>query len=366
MADAEIYYRGLALYQSGQPPEPPLEIDIPDLKVGEQKYLTWYEEEEKWHGYAGAVELSDEVVGTIIVARRADVLETEWLYLLVAFAIAGGFIIVWAYLLARYISGRITDPIMDVISGAEKIMQGDYDVQIEAIDSDSDIATLAQSFTAMAQALQRVDERDKRFFMSITHELKTPLTTIRGHAQMIRDRKMDPEEIRLSLEAISKASEGLERLIGDIIDLARLRGGRFALHPENVPVHMLLQGIVEDWTDNRVIIAEIEEASVQTDGGRLEQVVSNILTNAGRYAKESIKITGKWSEKYYTVSIQNDGPVIPPEQADALFEAFWSDQKGGSMGLGLTISRELMRRQSGDIVYEPKQGQTCFVIKLPR
>lgn len=371
MTNAYIYYDGLPIYNQDQPPAPPDEIRKKlDLKGTGPEYISWETRGgAKYEGYVEAVEIANERVGTIVVARESSTLSDEWTLMIAAFCFSGLVIVIWSYIISENFTKRISNPILQIVEAAEQISQGNYDVKIiELEDSSQEISTLAQSFNDMANELLIMDERDKNFFMSISHELKTPLTKISGHAKLIRDRsnKLSAEEKKQSLEAIVKASDSLNRLISDIIDLARMRGGRFQIEREAVKLHELLGAIAAEWTDSRLSASDIIDATACIDPMRLEQVIHNILSNAGRYAKTQITLTTrKTANQMYEIIIANDGDPVPLESVSKLFRPFFSEQKKGSMGLGLAISQELMKKQDGDIIYREIDRRPTFIITLP-
>jgi signal transduction histidine kinase len=210
--------------------------------------------------------------------------------------------------------------------------------------------------------------------MSVSHELRTPLTAIRGHVAALREGVLEEEEARKrSLEVVAEEALRLERLVGDVLDLAKLDARRFALLREEVDMRALCERAYATFAEEaraRDIEYELElgeGAVLVTDGDRVLQIVTNLIANAlhwtpagGRVDLGLDAVNGE-----VTVAVEDTGPGIPPLQAERIFRPFWSGDGGGT-GLGLTIARELALALGGRLELDSEPGRgSRFALVLP-
>src|SRR5260221_2390265 len=209
----------------------------------------------------------------------------------------------------------------------------------------------------MAAKLAESEQLSRNFLMSVSHELRTPLTAIRGHVSALREGVVeDPESRQRSLEVVEAEAQRLERLVGDILDLAKLDAHRFTVMREEVDMEQLLQRAYETFTEEarrRSIDYRVEVGArpvIVSDGDRVLQIVGNLLSNAFRATPDGGRISLGLAQANGTVrvSVEDTGPGIPPEKRERLFRPFVSEEAGGT-GLGLAISKELSGLLGGKI-----------------
>jgi signal transduction histidine kinase len=237
-----------------------------------------------------------------------------------------------------------------------------------------ELAHLSERFGEMAQRLAEVEEMERNFLMSVSHELRTPLTAIRGHVSALLEGVVeDPDERRVSLEVVEAEAQRLERLVGDILDLAKLDAHRFTVTKEEVDMAQLVDHAYERYRDEarrRSIDYQQEVRDrpvIVSDGDRVLQVVGNLLSNAfnatpdgGRIALELAKQNGS-----VHVAVADTGPGIPRELRERLFRPFVSESGSGT-GLGLAIAKELAGALGGRIELESEVGRgSRFELVLP-
>jgi signal transduction histidine kinase len=227
----------------------------------------------------------------------------------------------------------------------------------------------------MAHRLGEVEEMERNFLMSVSHELRTPLTAIRGHVSALLDEGVvvDPESRNQSLETVAAETQRLERLVGDILDLAKLDTHRFTVLTEEVDMAQLLDQAFERYRE------EAERRSIDyrqdvrdrpviiSDGDRVLQVVGNLLSNAFKATPNGGSISLELARQNGTVhvSVEDTGPGIPAEARERLFRPFISGNAGGT-GLGLAIAREITIALGGKIVLESEVGKgSRFELVLP-
>ncbi len=312
--------------------------------------------------------------GALVVATAQTELRDRLVTLLerLALALLAGVIVTMA--LAWYLSGRITRPVRRLAKAADEVAEGRYDVVVpEAVGRD-EIADLAESFRRMASRLSEAEELERNFLMTVSHELRTPLTAIRGHVEALREGLAeDPEARDASLDVIAVEAGRLERLVGDVLDLAKLDTRRFTVLREEVDMARLVDQAYASFGEeakqrNIVYSQEVSaEAMIISDGDRVLQIISNLLANAFRWTPDGGRVDLRLSAEngLIHVAVEDTGPGIGPEDQERIFRPFWTHDGKGT-GLGLAIARELALALGGRIELDSELGRgSRFELVLP-
>jgi signal transduction histidine kinase len=311
--------------------------------------------------------------GTIVVAKPDTVLAQRWLALIerLLIAFAGGVLVAAAF--AWYSSRRITTPVLQLSEAADEVAHGNYDVDVPSGGA-GEIGVLAERFGEMASRLAETEELERNFLMTVSHELRTPLTAIRGHVGALREGVVTDDELReASLTVIAAEAERLERLVGDVLDLAKLDAHRFTVLQEEVDMERLVDRAYVTFSEEarrRGIDyrRELEAKPViVSDGDRVLQIITNLLSNAFRWTPDGGRVDLELSatDGSVYVSIGDSGPGIAPSERERIFRPFWS-RGGGGTGLGLPIARELAAALGGRISLESSAEQgSRFELMLP-
>jgi signal transduction histidine kinase len=237
----------------------------------------------------------------------------------------------------------------------------------------AELAVLAQTFNDMARELNRAREVERNFLLSVSHELKTPLAAIRGYAEGLEDGIFTAGE---ATEIIREEARRLERLVRDLLDLARMNRREFVVHRERVDLRDVAREVARRYeTDARTAGVELEcmaelPAPAVADQDRVLQVVSNLVENALRStpAGGSVRVLAQAG----TLVVEDTGVGLAPEDVPHTFERFYLHDRNpdgrariGS-GLGLAIVKELTERMGGTVTVESEVGRgTTFVVRLP-
>jgi signal transduction histidine kinase len=331
-------------------------------------------ENRRFLAVAYPLQLGGSTFGALVVAKPKTALRSQLLTLMKFFGVSllGGLIVAGG--LAWYLSRRLTKPVLGLSRAADEIAQGHYDVALPEVPGGDEIGHLAERFREMASQLAEAEQLERKFLMSVSHELRTPLTAIRGHVDALREGVADdPEARRDSLEVIAAEADRLERLVGDVLDLARLGAHRFTLLREEVDMGRLLDQVYASFGEEarRRDIAYSCEISTRpvivTDGDRVLQIISNLLTNAFRWTPDGGRVALSLSADNgaVAVTVGDSGPGIGTEEQDRIFRPFWS-RDGGGTGLGLAIARELANALGGRIELDSVPGHgSRFELILP-
>ena len=314
-------------------------------------------------------------LGAIVVAKAQDVVRDQWAPLVTRLAIAfaiGGML---AWLLGVWLSRRISAPVEALAKASDEIARGNYAVHVPVGRGGDEISHLSERFNEMAARLAATEERERQFLMSVSHELRTPLTAIRGHVDALRDGLIDdPELIGASLDVVASEATRLERLVGDVLDLAKLRAHRFTVQTEEVDMGRLVEhayGSFSDEARRREIDYDLTSAdgapTIVTDGDRVLQVITNLIKNAFRWTPDggSIDVVLESANGTVRVDVVDTGPGISPEDVQRIFSPFVSRDTQGT-GLGLPIARELAGALGGRVELETEPGRgSRFRLVLP-
>jgi signal transduction histidine kinase len=324
---------------------------------------------------AEPIDVKDTFWGALVVAKPKDQLSTRVVPLLgrLAIALLGGLLV--AGLLAAYLSRRLTRPVLELSDVADEVAQGKYDVAVPAVPGGTEIGHLAERFREMARRLAEAEEMERNFLMSVSHELRTPLTAIRGHVEALREGLVeDPDARSASLDTVAEETERLARLVGDVLDLAKLETRRFTVHEEEVDMGNVVARAYSTFNDEarrRSIDYSSDLRAMPvliTDGDRVLQIITNLLSNAFRWTPDGGKIELALDQENGAVSVavRDTGPGIALEHRERIFRPFWSEDTGGGTGLGLAIASELANALGGRIALDTEVGKgSTFELVLP-
>jgi len=320
------------------------------------------------------LKIDDQVFGALIVAKKKTELTHGWLSLVELLFVALGVGLVVAGALAWYLSRRIARPVLALSAAADRIAGGKYDIAVPEVPGSGEISHLATRFREMASRLSEAEEQERNFLMSVSHELRTPLTAIRGHVDALREGLLeDPESRAESLDVVAIEAGRLERLVGDVLDLAKLDAHRFTVLHEEVDMGSLVDQVYAAFGEEarrRGIDYRCDSNGgpvIVSDGDRVFQIVSNLLANAFRWTPDGgrVELALASSNGTVSVSVADTGPGIQPSEQERIFRPFWS-RDGAGTGLGLAIARELAVALGGRIVLQSAPGAgSRFDLLLP-
>ena len=313
-------------------------------------------------------------IGAVVLVRPSDELSTSALSLTRRLLPAVAVVLVVFALLFVFLSRRLTRPVQELSEASEQIALGHYDVHLKSKGRD-ELGLLAANFERMAQKLRESDEHERNFLMRISHELRTPLTAIQGHVQLIADGLLeDPDEQQASLDVVLAEADRLQRLIGDLLDLAKLEARRFSLNREHVDLDALcIHAAHARGADARTASVELhahpfgEPVLVLGDGDRLLQIVGNLIANALRWTPPggTVDVSVRAEGRRALVDVDDNGPGVPLETRELIFRPFISQDVQGT-GLGLAVASELAAVMGGSLrVTDRPGGGARFTLELP-
>jgi signal transduction histidine kinase len=366
-------FRGSNLLQD-IPDVPASTVDMKSLTSGQTKTISFRWLGKSYLAEAQPLELGNNLFGALVVAKPTSQLRSRWVTLVERLAIAFGGGVIVASLLGFYLSRRITEPLSKLSRAADEVAAGHYDVELPSSRGSDEISHLSSRFGDMAGKLAESEQLSRNFLMSVSHELRTPLTAIRGHVSALREGVIeDPSMREASLGVIGEEALRLERLVGDVLDLAKLDAHRFTVLQEEVDMERLSERAYAAFGEEarrREIDYRLDVHAtpvIVTDGDRVLQIIVNLLSNAFRWTPEGGRIELALSAQNGSVSVAvaDTGPGIDADERDRIFRPFWS-RDGGGTGLGLAIASELAVALGGEIVLDSRPGRgSRFVLLLP-
>jgi two-component system sensor histidine kinase BaeS len=305
--------------------------------------------------------------GTIILLRQQHPLLSPYVWGLLIGAAAGGLLAaVAAFLLAR----RISRPVDRVSAAARSLTRGTHPEPVP-VEGAAEIATLAGVFNELAAQLRQAQEAERNFLLSVSHELKTPLTAIRGYAEAVEDGAVDPREAAATVAAEARR---LERLVRDLLDLAQMHRTDFNVHNTEIDLAEVAEDAVRRYEQQAaafgVELHAVADGAAPAvgDADRVLQVVSNLVENALRLtpAGGEVRVVAAPG----VLRVEDTGPGLAEADTDHAFERFYLHERYGlerkvGTGLGLAIVKELTLAMGGSVDVESRPGTlTVFTVRL--
>ena len=323
------------------------------------------------------------MAGAIVLAKPVRLFQS-WRPLAFEIIIAGIISLAVSLLLAFLLARRLSRPLHEITQAATAVAEGDYSTEL-SVRSNDEIGRLADAFRYMTAEVRQAQEQQRQFVINVSHELKTPLTAISGHAQALQEGvARDPQSVAKSLGVIVSETRRLSRLIEDLISLAKFDARQFELKRATVAaadiVGSVVDGLSRDAGERGVELTAAPETgglTLPTDPDRLRQILSNLALNSlshtpagGKVTVSSRRITGAPGQAgQIAFEVADTGEGIAPEDLPHVFDRFYraaNGVKGAGLGLGLAISRELARAMGGDITVDSALGKgSRFTVTLP-
>ena len=286
--------------------------------------------------------------------------------LLIAAIVGGALAAAMAYLLAR----RIARPVGRVAAASRELARGEHPAPVP-VEGGTELETLASSFNDLAVQLAKAREAERSFLLSVSHELKTPLTAIRGYAEAVEDGAIDPREAATTVQV---EAARLERLVKDLLDLARMNRTDFSVHNTEIDLLDVVEDVVRRYQQQAdafgvALTAQTDGAApAVADADRVLQVVSNLVENALRLTPAGGEV--KVAARPGVLRVEDTGPGLGDEERAHAFERFYLHERYGreravGTGLGLAIVKELTEAMGGSVEVESIPGrQTAFTVRL--
>ena len=318
-------------------------------------------------------------LGAVFAVASTTSMDTMWQAFLGLFLMTAMVVLMIAFAVCSVTTMRQIKPIREMAQATRLYAEGDFDVRMKDYGRSDEIGELAASFNRMAETLQQTERKRRDFIANISHELKTPMTTIAGYTDGILDGTIPPESEKQYLQIISDESRRLSRLVRRMLDVSQLQvmdplksGSRFDVCES---MRRVLISMEKKITDRHLDVeADIPEEPilVRGDNDMITQVIYNLLENAAKFARTGtalyLGVTAAADGKAY-VTVRNLGDTIPADELPKLFERFHKSDKSRSedkdgVGLGLYIVKTILEQHKEQIQVTSENGVTTFRFSL--
>lgn len=280
------------------------------------------------------------------------------------------FAVIISCIVIYYFSQRIIiKPLAQINYVADKISKGEVEKRVN-INSKDEIGVLAKSFNSMADSLEEVEKNRREFISNVSHEIRSPITSVKGFIGGILDGVIPKEKENYYLAIAYEEVQRLTRLVNDLLDLSAIEAGQFKLRIEEIDINEIVRLCIikfeQKINEKRLkvdVLMQDDNLYVAADRDRINQIVTNLVDNAVKYVVEggNIKISTKIRGDKALISVFNNGPTIPEEDLKYIWNRFYKVDKSRtskvSTGLGLSIVRSILTQLGEDIWIENKESQ---------
>lgn len=301
--------------------------------------------------------------------------------ILVMFLLSAAIALVLISIVVYYMTGKIAKPIRNLETATSCYALGDFSYRVPEINSNDELSRLITKFNAMANSLSALEDSRRSFVANVSHEFKTPMTTIGGFINGILDGTIPPEKQEYYLNIVSSEINRLSRMVNMMLNISKIETGNVTMTMESFDISQKLVstflGFEQLISDKNIEIEGFDDLNplmVHGDSAMLEQAIYNLADNAVKFTNEGGKIiiNASSDKKYVYFAITNTGKGIPEKDIDKVFDRFYKVDRSRSTdvkstGLGLYLVRSIINLHSGTITVESKpDSYTRFTVKLPQ
>ena len=318
------------------------------------------------------------VLGTVFTVSSGDTVDALWRTFAGLLVMTALVVLMISFVATSVTTMRQIKPIREMAQATRCYAEGDFDIRMNDYGRDDEIGELAASFNNMAERLQQTERQRREFIANISHELKTPMTTIAGYTDGILDGTIPPENEKQYLQIIANESRRLSRLVRRMLDVSQLQvmdplrgGNHFDICEAMRRVLISMEKKIND--RHLDVDADIpdEPILVLGDNDMITQVIYNLLENAAKFAREgsTLYLGVAMMDGKARVTVRNVGDTIPAEELPLLFERFHKSDKSRSedkdgYGLGLYIVKTILEQHKEKISVTSEDGVTAFSFSL--
>lgn len=328
---------------------------------------------------AQPIQTEDELWGYVFVSKDSSAIVGAYNSFMYVFLLTGLAVLSVAMIISLIFSKHMTKSLDEMTVAARKYSHGDFSMRVSTTERADEMGALTDSFNAMADSLEKAERSRQEFIANVSHELKTPMTTIAGFAEGLLDGTIPRENEDKYLAVIADETRRLSRLVREMLDISRMEDDLTA--PENLTAFNLNEVIIitllnfEARTEEKKLDVQLrlpdDALWVRANEDAIRRVIYNLLDNAVKFSKPGgtlgISIWKQQGKAY--VSISDEGETIPPEDLPFIFDRFHKSDRSRSLdrdgvGLGLYLVKNILNAHDEDIVVTSRDGVTKFVFTL--
>lgn len=321
----------------------------------------------------------EETVAFCYVSTKSSFVSGLTMAMMRMFLVAAVITMVLSLVLVGILSYTMSKPLRQMSRAAKKFAVGDFSARVSVIGED-EVGELAAAFNHMADSLTSSEGMRRSFIANVSHELKTPMTTIAGFIDGMLDGTIPQSQHKHYMNIVSLEVKRLSRLVQSMLSLSRIDNGELKINRQEFEMFSVIVNVLAGFemkiSEKNLEIRGLEDfkkLKVDADPDLMHQVIYNLIENAVKFTNENGYILFTATETKYeiTISIENSGPGIPPEDIRYVFDRFYKTDKSRSMdkkgmGLGLFITKSIMRLHGGHIFVESEPDKYCrFTFQLP-
>jgi len=353
-----------------------VESDELDFKILEERgYLSGTKDDRVWVAAIAEEKLDNGAIAAVVLSDDLDDVLGEadrW------FLVAAIFAVCLAAIVATWLGKRFSQPVVEAAKTARSLASGDLSARLPKLPKGSSEETvdLVLAINSMAESMERARGVERQFLLSVSHDLRTPMTSIQGYAEAIIDGATDNP--RHAGEVILTESRRLDRLVSDLLELARLDAQHFTLMISEIDLTNEMKKsadglrlLASKMGVDLVVTSPPNPLFINGDSDRVGQVIGNLLENAIRYADTKIVLSVRSADDNIELSVTDDGPGISEEDLPHVFERLYVsrhqplERESGS-GLGLAIVKELVTAMNGDVrIFSTVGSGTTIKVEFP-
>lgn len=331
--------------------------------------------------YLVAVHPLENNTGYILVMTPKENFLQGFAYLKISRTILGFSIVLIGWGVIYMLTRRLVKPIKEAAVAAKQVVAGNYNLPLDKNHNEQEIYELMHAFKEMADRLSWLESLRTQLLAGVTHELKTPVASISGLVQAVKEEVVTGQEAKMFLEVCLKECRRLHKMVEDLLDFNSFAGNTVTIAKESFDLLAALQEIGSRWQFVQeeagvgVIVEAAESRSdwrITTDPSRLEQIMINLLNNAkdATEAGGSVYVRLLSDSELYRIQVEDRGQGIPVDEHLDIFEPFYRGKQKKArvrgLGLGLPFSRIIARSMGGELLLaESSPGGTTFTLLLP-
>ncbi len=318
------------------------------------------------------------VVGAIFASTSTDALNLFLLEILQMFLISVAVMMLFSFIVIFFITSNLLRPLQHMVTATHSFAQGDFSVRVP-VEGDDEVSMLADAFNKMATDLAILEQTRRNFTANVSHELKTPMTSIGGFIDGILDGTIPPDKHPEYLRIVSTEVKRLARLVKSMLNIARMEAGEEKVSKTSVNISDLVTQVTlmfeQKITDKNLDVRGLgaEKHMVEADPDLIHQVVYNLIDNAVKFANTGGYLSCSFYEEqnHTFVAIRNSGEGLSEDEINRVFDRFYkSDHSRGldknGVGLGLYIAKTIVTLHEGEIFIKSTVGEyTEFIFSLP-
>ncbi len=316
------------------------------------------------------------VVGAVLLHISTESLQVHITDMLPMLLLAGLGVLILGTLFSLVLARSQIQPLREITDAVNTFAKGKLDRRVN-LQCGGELQKLGESINQMAFELSNLEESRKSFVANVSHELRSPLTSIRGYVEALQDGTIDPADRAKYMGVVLDETNRLTALVRDLLDLSRMDSGKFPLHLQRTDLNELIRLSVlsfEKRIEEKQIEVEVtlddDPRFVRADPDRIRQVMTNLIDNALKFLPEKgrLSVGARREGKNILVWVEDNGPGISPEDLPFIFDRFYKADKahtsGMGTGLGLSIVKRILDQHDSQIQARSGEGKTVFSFSL--